>query len=67
MGKWTEGRPEKTNEFINELTGLKGAVLQQLSELKIKRAELVQEMEEKKQEMKEKEQNGWMAKYRTCW
>jgi hypothetical protein len=58
MGKWTEGRPEKTNEFINELTGLKGAVLQQLSELKIKRAELVQEMEEKKQEMKEKEQNG---------
>ena len=58
MGKWTEGRPEKTNEFINELTGLKGAVLQQLSELKIKRAELVQEMEERKQEMKEKEQNG---------
>ena len=58
MGKWTEGRPKKTNEFINELTGLKGAVLQQLSELKIKRAELVQEMEEKKQEMKEKEQNG---------
>ena len=58
MGKWTEGRPEKTNEFINELTGLKGAVLQQLSELKIKRAELVQDMEEKKQEMKEKEQNG---------
>ena len=32
MGKWIEGRPEKTNEFINELTGLKGAVLQQLSE-----------------------------------
>ena len=58
MGKWTEGRPEKTNEFINELTGLKGVVLQQLSELKIKRAELVQEMEEKKQEMKEKEPNG---------
>ena len=58
MGKWTEGRPEKTNEFINALTGLKGVVLQQLSELKIKRAELVQEMEEKKQEMKEKEQNG---------
>ena len=58
MGKWTEGRPEKTTEFINELTGLKGVVLQQLSELKIKRAELVQDMEEKKQEMKEKEQNG---------
>ena len=58
MGKWTEGRPEKTNEFINELTDLKGLVFQQLSELKIKRAELVQDMEEKKQEMKEKEQNG---------
>jgi len=58
MGKWTEGRPEKTNEFINDLTDLKGLVFKQLSELKIKRAELVQGMEEKKQEMKEKEQNG---------
>jgi hypothetical protein len=58
MGKWTEGRPEKTQEFIDDLTNLKGLVFQQLSELKIKRAELVQDMEEKKQEMKEKEQNG---------
>ncbi len=58
MGKWTEGRPEKTQEFIDDLTNLKGLVFQQLSELKIKRAELVQDMKEKKQEMKEKEQNG---------
>jgi len=58
MGKWTEGRPEKTQEFIDDLTNLKGLVFQQISELKIKRAELVQDMEEKKQEMKEKEQNG---------
>ena len=58
MGKWTEGRPEKTQEFIDDLTNLKGLVFQQLSELKIKRAELVQEMKEKKEEMKEKETNG---------
>jgi len=58
MGKWTEGRPEKTNEFIKDLSELKGLVFQQLSELKTKRSELVQEMKEKEQEMKEKETNG---------
>jgi len=58
MAKWVEGRPEKTKDFINDLTNLKGLVDQHLSELKVKRAELVQEMEEKKQEMEKKEQDG---------
>jgi len=58
MAKWVEGRPEKTKDFVNDLTNLKGLVYQHLSELKDKRDELTQEMEEKKQEMKEKEQDG---------
>jgi|TARA_B110000263_G_C15295190_1_gene505286 hypothetical protein len=58
MGKWTEGRPEKTTEFINDLSKLKELVFQQLSELKSKRSELVQDLKEKEQEMKEKGTNG---------
>ena len=50
MAKWTEGRPEKTKQFINDLTSLKGQIFQHLDELKTKRAELTQELKEKEEE-----------------
>ena len=58
MAKWTEGRPEKTKQFINDLNSLKGQIFQHLDELKTKRAELTQELKEKEEELKEKEQDG---------
>jgi hypothetical protein len=58
MGKWTEGRPEKTEEFLTELNGFKDIVMGQLSELKAKRAELVQEKNKREQELKEKGNHG---------
>ena len=57
--EWREGKPEKVDEYVDDLNKFKDSLYRTISELKEKKKELLLKMEE------EKVKDGWVAKVRV--